>query len=243
MRGVRHHLLDVVSPERTFTAHEFVIHTTYAIAQIKCKGKIPIICGGTGFYIDALLGRITLPNVPANTKLRTNLEKKTSGQLLALLKGLDARRAKTIDPHNKRRLIRALEIAAYTDQPSNISGLRNHYMPLWIGIAPERAELRRRINKRLKERLKRGMIVEARRLHARGLSYRRMAELGLEYRSLARFLQGDISRSGLEQKLQSAIWQYAKRQMTYWKRNTDIQWFSTTSRSQIEKNIQAWLRK
>ena len=112
MRGVRHHLLDLESPRKTFTAQDFVEKGRRAIEEIARRKKLPIVAGGTGFYIDALLGRIALPNVAANAKLRAKLEVKTAAQLLTMLKKRDPRRAKTIDPHNKRRLIRALEIAA-----------------------------------------------------------------------------------------------------------------------------------
>src|SRR3989344_3885695 len=107
MRGVRHHLLDEVSPHRIFTAHDFVEKGRAAISDIAMRGKLPIIAGGTGFYIDALVGKIALPNVPPNKKLRAQLEKKTAKQLFTMLKKRDPRRAKSIDPHNKRRLVRA----------------------------------------------------------------------------------------------------------------------------------------
>jgi len=240
MRGIPHHLLDVVSPKKTFTVHDFVVHATYAIAEVKCKGKMPIICGGTGFYIDALLGRITLPDVPTNKKLREQLERKTDAQLFALIKKRDPRRAKTIEPHNKRRLIRALEIAAALGKSPPVGCNLTGYDARWIGIAPPDDELRRRIHARLKQRLKGGMIAEAKKLHTQGLSYKRMAALGLEYRSLARFLQGDLSRIELEQELQSAIWRYSRKQIGYWKRNKDIRWFKANDRK-MHTIITQWL--
>ena len=112
MRGVPHHLLDEMSSHRLFTAHDFVARASRSVVDISSKGKLPIIVGGTGFYIDALVGRIALPNVPMNPKLRKRLEKMTAEQLFVLLKKRDSRRAKTIDRHNKRRLVRALEIAS-----------------------------------------------------------------------------------------------------------------------------------
>ena len=112
MRGVRHHLLDVASPKKYFSADEFVRKGKVALSNILQNDKMPIIVGGTGFYIDALVGRIALPNVPPDKKLREKLEKKTAAQLFAMLKQRDPRRAKTIEPQHKRRLIRALEIVA-----------------------------------------------------------------------------------------------------------------------------------
>ncbi|HWP61763.1 MAG TPA: tRNA (adenosine(37)-N6)-dimethylallyltransferase MiaA [Candidatus Paceibacterota bacterium] len=226
MRGVPHHLLDVASPKKIFSANDFVLQGRAAIAEIAARGHVPIICGGTGFYIDALIGRITLPNVAIDMKLRARLEVKTPPQLFAMLKKRDPRRATTIEPHNKRRLIRALEIAAHlgkTPPPRlNLGG----YDAVWIGLLPSKEQLRSKISKRLRYRLQQGMITEAKRLHRRGLSYKRMQELGLEYRSLARFLQKKISRIELEQELQSAIWRYTRKQLMYWRRNPDIRWSS-----------------
>jgi len=141
MRGVPHHLLNEMSSHRLFTAHDFVARATKAISDISRRGKLPIIAGGTGFYIDALVGRIVLPNVKENPKLRAQLEKKTEEQLFLMLQKRDPRRAKTIDRHNKRRLVRALEIAAALGRvPQNID-LRGRYDVLWLGIAPTKTGL------------------------------------------------------------------------------------------------------
>ena len=200
MKGVHHHLLDVVSPKRSFTAHDFVQHGKGAIESIVRKGKLPIVAGGSGFYIDALLGRIVLPEVPINAELRRRLEKKTAPQLFAVLHKRDPRRAKSIDPHNKRRLIRALEIADSLGQsPRPRTTLE--YDALWLGIAHPIRELEKKIRNRLDQRLKDGMLAEARRLNRDGLSYKRMDTLGLEYRSLARLLKGDITRDKMAEEL------------------------------------------
>ena len=242
MKGVRHHLLDVVSPKKVFTAHDFTTHLDYAVANIECRGKIPIMCGGSGFYIDAALGRIRLADVPRNAKLRAQLEKLSAAELFARLARLDKRRAATIDKHNKHRLVRAIEIAAATR--SRIAPVRLHYPDydlLWVGLNLDAPALRESINKRLKERLRRGMIAEARRLHAAGLSYKRMYDLGLEYRSLARYLKGELTRSQLEEELQKAIWQYARRQMTYWRQNKEIKWFDPKRKRDVQKTVRSWL--
>jgi tRNA dimethylallyltransferase len=240
MHSISHHLLDVADPKRIFTAHDFIQQGQGALLEISKRGNIPVVCGGSGFYIDALLGRIVLADVAANPKLRAVLEKKTTAQLFALLKKQDPRRAKAIDPHNKRRLVRALEIAVQLGKNPRPTK-RKQYEMLWIGLQPTSAELRERINKRLSVRLKHGMIAEAKRLHARGLSYKRMEELGLEYRSLARFLQCKITRAELEIELQHAIWQYAKRQITYWRRNTEINWFDPKDISGVQRAVATFL--
>src|SRR5665811_1578979 len=111
MQGVLHHLLDVVHPKKKFTVTEYQKKAIYAMAEIVNRGNTPIICGGTGFYIDAITKGIIFPEVPPNLKLRKILEKKTLVELLKILQKLDRRRAKNIDIKNKVRLIRAIEIA------------------------------------------------------------------------------------------------------------------------------------
>src|SRR3989338_5676059 len=123
-----------------FTAHDFVTRATKAIADISQRGKLPVIAGGTGFYIDALVGRIALPNVPMNMIFRARSEKMTAEKLFALLKKRDPRCAKTIDRHNPRRLVRALEIAdAFGRVPHNID-LVGRYDVLWLGLPPPTEE-------------------------------------------------------------------------------------------------------
>lgn len=225
MKGVRHHLLDVASPQRVFTAHDFVRLGRVAIDDIASRGKLPIICGGTGFYIDALLGRLSLAETPRNGKIRTRLASKTAAQLFAMLKKKDPRRARAMDTPSERnntvRLIRALEVASTSKTRKDIAP---QYDAEWIGIDWPDEVLKQRIRKRLRDRMKSGMVSEARRLHAHGLSWKRMEELGLEYRYLSRYLRGLLSKREMREQLEKEIWQYAKRQRTYFKRNKDIRW-------------------
>ncbi len=217
MQGVAHHLLDVASPKRQFSVDDFVKKAERAIATI----PLPIVVGGTGLYIDTLLGRMSYPNVPPNPQLRAKLEKLSTDELFARLKKLDPRRAKTIERHHKRRLIRAIEIAtAIGKSPAPVSVQK--YNVLWLGLNP--TDLPKRISTRLKERLTHGMVAEAKRLHNAGLTYKRMDELGLEYRYLAKLLQKKTTSDQFEIELERAINQYAKRQHKWFKRNKDIVW-------------------
>lgn len=226
MHGVPHYLLDVADPRRTYTGADFARDASEAVRYIVQKGKLPIICGGTGFYIDLLLGRRAAPAVPPNTILRAKLKRKTAAQLFTILKKLDPRRAENIDPKNTHRLIRAIEVAkALGSVPPPRA--ENRYETLWIGLTLPRERLRERISRRLRARLKRGMIAEARRLHRRGLTWKRMGELGLEYRWLAKYCRGKISREESITGLERDILRYAKRQMTWFKRNKDIHWIAS----------------
>lgn len=246
MRGVRHHLLDIASPKKVFTAHDFLNDARRAIFDINTRGKLPLIVGGTGFYIDALVGRITLPDVPANQKLRARLQKKTTAQLFEHLKKVDARRAHSMNSaserNNKVRLIRAIEIAEVLGK-NPISRMKPGYNCLWIGIAPPKKELEKKITIRLFGRISRGMVAEAKRLRAGGLSYKRMKQLGLEYRSLAWHVQGKISRQEMVGELDRDIRHYAKRQMRYWKRNKKIKWFKPSEQNQITRLVYAWVKE
>jgi len=164
--------------------------------------------------------------VPPNRALREKLEKKTTPQLFKLLQKLDPRRAKNIDAHNPVRLVRAIEIATKLGKVPVPKPEVLPYTIEWIGLNPHDELLRNKIAKRLAERMKSGMVAEAKNLHAKGLSWRRMHQLGLEYRYLALYLQKKITKAELTEELEKRIWDYARRQRMYWKRNKDIVWLA-----------------
>lgn len=245
MKGVPHHLLDVAAPKKAFSADDFVKHAKTAIKDITTRGKLPIVVGGTGFYIDALVGRIALPEVPPNAALRARLEKKSLAQLFALLKKKDPSRAKALstpsERNNRVRLVRAIEIASAPGK-SHAPMTVPEFDAFWIGVSRSDEELRKRIDLRLKARMKAGMIQEAQMLKKAGLSYKRMTELGLEYRSLAKLLQDKISRTELEDEIRTGNWQYTRKQIIYWKRNRDIKWFAPKDTAKIVSAVSKWLK-
>jgi tRNA dimethylallyltransferase len=234
MAGIPHHLLDVADPKKVFTVADFQKLAQQKIEEIIKRGKTPIIVGGTGFYIQAVVDNLVLPEVAPDKKLRAHLKVKPPSELLVMLKKLDPVRAKTIDTKNPRRLIRAIEIAKALGRVptlgSRTSGsleVRLHgpeYDFEIIGLKVNQEELNKKIHTRLLARLKHGMIAEAKRLHEDGLSWKRMEELGLEYRYLARFLQNKITKAEMIEQLEKAIINYAKRQMTWFKRDQRIKW-------------------
>lgn len=242
MRGVRHHLLDVLSPRRQFSVAEYQKLARQAMADIARRGKIPIICGGTGLYIDAVVNGKTFPEVPPNPNLRKQLNSKTSKQLFEILKKLDPRRAKNIDAKNPRRLIRAIEIAMALGCVPRYTLHATHYKILKIGLKLQDKKLRKNIHKRLVKRMGQGMVAEAKRLHARGLSWKRMEALGLEYRYLSKYLTGKISKEEMLKKLETEIWRYAKRQMTWFKRDKEIKWFYPSETGKIELAVKKFLK-
>ena len=225
MRGVRHHLIDVIEPKKVFSASDYVREGRAAISEIAARGNVPIIVGGTGFYIYALVGTMPLAEAPPNNKLRKELEKESLKWLNARLKKLDPRRLKTIDTKNPVRLIRAIEIATALGKVPKTAP-KKLYDISYIGLTIPPEELKKKIYNRLFARIRQGMLGEAKRLRAKGLSWKRMEELGLEYRFMARHLQGKITKTQFLQELEREINNYGKRQMTWFKKNKDILWFS-----------------
>ena len=241
MQGIPHHLLDVASPKRRFSVAQFQKKAIETIKKIQKKRKLPILCGGTGFYIQSVVDGIVIPKVKPDWALRKKLEKKTCEQLYQQLKKLDPQRAKTIDKKNKRRLIRAIEIVLKTKK--RIPPLKKKVMfdALIIGIKRDKEELKKRIRKRLLKRLKEGMIEEVKSLHKSGVSWKRLEELGLEYRYIAFYLQGKLNYKEMVTQLQKAIENYAKRQMTWFKKDKRILWVTTYK--EAEKLVKKFLEE
>lgn len=241
MAGIPHHLIDVANPTDVFSADDFVRLGREAIEGIVGRQKLPIIAGGTGFYIDALLGTISLPNVPIDEDFRLEVAGLSLEELNNELKTVDPERAETIDTHNRIRIVRALEIArALGAVPAPTT--ESLYNPLFIGITRPLPELREKIKARLDARMNAGMIEEAKKLHEGGLSYERMEALGLEYRYLARHLQGTLSYEEMLRELEKEIVQYAKRQITWFKKNKSIHWFQPEHTTEVLREVEKFLQ-
>jgi tRNA dimethylallyltransferase len=236
MGGVPHYMLDVANPKSVFNVAKYKIQTQKIITDILKRGKLPILCGGTGFYIDAVVDNIVLPDVKPNPELRKKLEKKTAEQLFAILEKLDMARAKNIDKQNKVRLVRAIEIAKSLGKVPKIK-TSQIYDPVFIGLECPDLALQERISTRLLRRLDEGMVAEVARLHKQGVSYRRLEKFGLEYRNCAQLLQGKITLPQLIQNLEREIFQYAKKQRTWFKRNKKIMWFDPLKKTTVNRII------
>ncbi len=227
MRGIPHHLLDVADPKKVFSVSDYQKLANKVIADIISRGNTPILVGGTGLYIDAVVYGTVFPEVPPNKTLRKKLESKTVRSLFKILQKLDAARAKTIDAQNPVRLIRAIEIAkALGKVPAFVQ--KEQYDAEFIGLTLPDDVLKKKIHNRLLARMKIGMVREVSNLHKKGLSWKRLESFGLEYRSIAQYLQKNPPAGGLKKEmlieLEKAIWQYTKRQMTWFKRNKKIKW-------------------
>lgn len=242
MDGIPHHLLDIANPKHKYSVTQFKKHAQRAIIEIQTRGKIPILCGGTGFYIQVIIYNYILPIVKPNKILRKKLAKLSTTQLAILLKKLDSRRAKEIDLHNPHRLIRAIEIATELGKiPILKKSTNSPYNALQIGIITDDTMLKKCIKTRLLTRIRRGMVAEAIHLHSQGVSWKRMKELGLEYKYLALFLQNKLLKTEMIEQLNTAIWRYAKRQKTWFKRDKNIKWFSVNEIKKIESVVEKFL--
>lgn len=209
MGGIPHHLIDICDPRDSYSAGDFVVDATKLIKDITARGKVPILAGGSHFYFDALIHGIP-GNIPMDDVLREKLEKLSDAELFAELQKKDLRRSLEVDPKNRRRLIRALEIieskgAVPTRDTEPL------YDVEWVVLLPERDELRARIETRLKETLEKGLIEEVRRVREY-VGDERMNELGLEYRIVGEYLRGERDEASLLPALTSKLFQYARRQ-------------------------------
>ncbi|MDO8575405.1 MAG: tRNA (adenosine(37)-N6)-dimethylallyltransferase MiaA [bacterium] len=245
MKGVKHHLLDIANPvSERLTVAKWKTESEEAIEEILSHDHLPIICGGTGFYISNLVNDFSLPdlniNIDEQIKLEKELEQKSEEELFTELIGIDERRANEIDRKNKRRLIKAVILGRIHGKIPEVKKVANDkYKYLQIGLTLPDEILKERIYKRLITRFKEGMVAEVRGLHDRGLSFERMEEFGLEYKYIAKFLKGEIkTEKELVEILNNKIWQYVRRQRTWWRNpkdemNKDIKWF----RHDIAENV------
>ena len=234
-QDIRHHLIDVVSPRKRFTVQKFKKKAQKEIVSISSRGKLPIMAGGTGFYVDTVLYDVEIPQVPPNKRLRAELEELSNEQLLNRLSALDPVRAKNIDVNNRRRVIRAIEIVVSSHSPVPEIELFNTkdspYEILKIGIKLSDEELRRRIKSRLRHRLDEGMVEEIRKAHLLRTSWKRLEDLGLEFKYVAYHLQGIISYEEMQENIINQSWQFAKRQMTWFKRDPNTIWIDVPAKA------------
>lgn len=246
MRGIPHHLLDIVSSKRQFTVAQYQTRAIQVITEIRHRGKLPILVGGTPFYVYAVVDNLRLPEVKPNPRLRAELEKISPDQLLAKLQKLDPGRAKALEhssgqEKNKRRLIRALEIIMATGKPvPKQKAGPPLFNTLFIGIKKSPEELKERISKRILKRLKQGMVQEVEWLHTQeGISWRRFEELGLEYKYIAQYLQGECTKQDMIDAIQKESESFVRRQMLWFKKDPRIHWIE--SQSQAEQLVQSFL--
>ena len=216
---VPYHCIDVADAGDQYNVYEYQKDFLKAYHDILNRGKIPVLCGGSGMYIEAAINGYKLIQVPVNEKLRKELETKTDKELETLLASLKTLHNRS-DTDTRKRMIRAIEIAVYQkENPQEDTGYPE-IRPLLIGIKYDRETRRQRITQRLRQRLDEGMMEEAQRLLDNGLTYEQLEYYGLEYKFLAKYLSHKLTYAQMFEQLNTSIHQFAKRQMT-WFRHTE----------------------
>ncbi len=244
MQDIPHHLLDIKDPNEDFSVEEFQRKAFEVIEDILARGKVPILCGGTGYYVQAVVDNLSFENTPKNEKLRNELEEKSIEELKAILAEIPQDEGVKTDTENKRRLIRAIEIGTHFGKISCLQKKESPYDFLLIGLSLPPDELREKIHVRLEKRFDAGMIEEVERLHEEGVTWKKLEEFGLEYKYIAQYLQKKIkSLEELKTILITKSLQYAKRQMTWFKRDERIKWFSGEDYEAIEKSVMEYLKE
>jgi len=224
---IQYHLIDIKQPGEKYNVYEYQKDFLQAREHILNRNKIPVVCGGTGMYIQAVTQGYKLIHVPVNDKLRNEMEPKSHDELIEIL-GSIKKLHNVSDIDTKKRTIRAIEIERYyRDHPETDIEFPN-MIPLFIGIRYHRDNERKNITKRLKQRLENGMIEEVESLFDKGLSYEDVVYYGLEYKFIAMYLRNILSRDEMFNKLNTAIHQFAKRQRTWFRKmereGMNIQW-------------------
>ncbi len=228
---IPYHLIDIVEPGTKYNIFQYQQDFKRVYADIVSRGKQPVLCGGSGLYIESVTRGYTLAEVPPDPHLRIQLERLSMDELTEKLSSLK-RLHNTTDLDSKKRVIRAIEIAMYevnnSDEYNN--SIDPQFTTKYIGMSVSREERIEKIDRRLKERLKEGLVEEVQRLLDGGLSPEDLIYYGLEYKYVTLFLTGKLTYSQMESQLAIAIHQFAKRQMTWFRgmerRGTKIDWIS-----------------
>lgn len=238
-KEIPYHLIDIVDPGYEYSVFEFQ-HDFYKVYhKIISSQKIPILCGGTGLYIDSVVKSYPLIKVPINEALRTNLESKEMEELTEMLSSYRMVH-NTTDTTDKERLIRAIEIEVYIRENPN-QDIKPPIIPFTIfGLNPGREIVRERITNRLIQRLHEGMIAEVEQLVEKGVAHSSLQFYGLEYKYISLYIEGKMDYKTMLEKLNIAIHQFAKRQMTWFRRmeknGTKIHWLDADAG--LEENLE-----
>lgn len=248
MDGVKVWMLDVSAPTLRYDVAQYVKEASGIVREISNREKLPIVVGGTGLYFRGLVNGMSRLDVPNDGRIRGELEKMEVSNLQKKLQHLSPTLWESLndsDRKNKRRLVRKIEISMYGGYiwDQDFPGLANDFYILKVGLRAPKEYLDKRIDERLKKRIDLGLIEEGYKLLNEGVSLERMRELGLEYAALADLLAGKTNKEEMIEVLKVKIHQYAKRQMTWFKKESGISWFDITQDNwmdQLEKYISKW---
>lgn len=234
--GVPHHLVEFLDADQTFSVADFVERAKVLIDEITVRGRVPIIAGGTGLFVDSLVKNISFSEVGSNAEIRNELAEKSNEELYEKLLKLDPNAAEDIHPNNRKRVIRALELCmsgtSKTEQNENSMLIDSPYDALYIGIGyKDRQKLYDRINKRVDLMLEAGLENEARQmLGKQGLTARQ----AIGHKELQPYIDGNITLVEAAENLKRETRRYAKRQLTWFRRNENINWLYADEMSRDE---------
>ncbi len=240
-KKIPHHLIDIIDPVEEFNVFEFQRRFYKIFADLLTRNVLPVLVGGTGLYLESVLTDYQMPQAQCDEILRRELSAMTMQELQSVLLALKPQLHNKTDMEDKDRLIRRIEIERVRNATQKSVDRRPAVHPCVFGILHERTELRARIAARLKQRLAEGMIDEVRKLHDGGVSWERLERFGLEYRYIAWYLQNKINLEDMTQKLGIAIGQFAKRQMTWFrrmeKRGVAIDWITGNDYALLRQKV------
>lgn len=240
---IKHHLIDIADPMEDYNLYRYIADFRNSFDSITAKGKLPVLAGGSGLYIEAALKDYDLYPVPEDPGLRKSLENKTRDELLNILRSESEDIAVKTDISSSRRIIRGIEIARYIkNNPLELKEQRaEKLIPLIIGVTYPREVLLQRIDTRLVERLRNGMIDEVKMLLEKGVTPERLIKLGLEYRYCTMYLKNEMSYDEMTEKLKIEIHKFSKRQMTWLRgmerRGLKIHWIEGNDPVEAERII------
>lgn len=227
-KGVPHHLVSFLSPRRTFTVAQFKDHVIRIARDIRKRGHLPILCGGSGLFLGAVIDNFDIPEVPPDAAFRARLERRSTEALYAELTKRDPAYVARIPKNNRRYATRALEVIHATGRPFSEQQSRGEplFAVLQLGLKRERAALNRRIDRRVGIMMERGLLEEARRLGKR-YGWSLPATTGLGHRQLGAYLRGESTLESAVESVKTDTRRYAKRQMTWFKRDKSIRWIAS----------------
>jgi tRNA dimethylallyltransferase len=240
----RHHLLDVADVDEVYSVARFQQEAAAAINDILARGSLPLLVGGSPHYIQAVVDRLQIPPIAPQSMLRAQLEARPLTELVAQLAELDPQSAASIDRNNPRRVIRALEVCLVSGQPfsQQRSAADPLYRSLLLGISWPREVLYTRIDARVDERIRQGMVQETRDLLAQGVSHERLDSLGLEYRYTSRLLRDEFAdEAEMAQRLKYAIHDFTRRQLSWFRKDKRIVWLEGMDVVRAEAIVEEFL--
>ena len=237
MQGIPHHLIDVVDIDTIYTGSDFIRDADAAIRDIDARNALPIVAGGTFFYVQLLRRAIAPAPAPPNPELRESFAHHNNKTLFALLQQKDSIRAATIDPHNRRRLVRALEIIDHLGTVPPQSPPPSPYRSIMVGIDSDKDTLRNKYRTRSLDWLQAGITQEVDTLLTNGISREHLKEIGFEYELVLQLLDDELTETEYIERFIQKNWQYAKRQRTWMYKDPDITWFTPGTTPEIIEHI------